>query len=522
MIEDYLNNMTTVDALNVTNYDIFLKYFNLINVSSVNQKMLLGLIITIISFTAIFGNTLVIVAFIFNKSLRTVSNFFILSLSISDLMIGLFVMPLSGTIIIFDKWIWGASICRSWLTIDYIASTASIFNLFTLSLERYLSIAYPLKFMTIQSKSKAKIAVLVVWLISSLWLIPINVWSLIFNDKYNLSKNTSEKCSTNFETDKIFKIVTTIFNFYIPCIGMIIIYSKIFRTIIKRSKSEIGIFCYTSHAKPNESAIKKNNSKSSMGSNLYDSISNNDINQNFESTSDYQSRPKTVTFKKVTSNLSSSTLSSCNKAKKDYYIETNSKIFNLKRINTNGNRPQRNKKNFALFSFVNCRGQCKSSIKENDIKFTTRRNALVDKCPPTARFDSTNSIDIDKIKTNGIFGIVDRFIPKKKSKKDIYSVRLKQQIKAAKQLGILILAFLITWMPYFITFIVVAFCSDCVSDNLSSLTLWLGYLNSAINPLLYPQCNSSFKHAFRRMLRISPKRKKNQNDIIKLMHNTYK
>lgn len=85
-----------------------------------------------------------------------------------------------------------------------------------------------------------------------------------------------------------------------------------------------------------------------------------------------------------------------------------------------------------------------------------------------------------------------------------FSPRLKQQIKAAKQLGILLLAFLITWMPYSITFIVVAFCSNCVSENVSTATLWLGYINSSINPILYPLCNSSFKNAFRKMFRMSP------------------
>ena len=51
-------------------------------------------------------------------------------------MIGLFVMPLSASTIFFDEWIWGAVICKSWLSIDYIASTASIFNLLVLSVSR--------------------------------------------------------------------------------------------------------------------------------------------------------------------------------------------------------------------------------------------------------------------------------------------------------------------------------------------------------------------------------------------------
>jgi len=41
-----------------------------------------------------------------------VSNIFILSLSISDFMVGLFVMPISLTLYLCDKWIWGRFICN--------------------------------------------------------------------------------------------------------------------------------------------------------------------------------------------------------------------------------------------------------------------------------------------------------------------------------------------------------------------------------------------------------------------------
>ena len=110
-----------------------------------------------ISLSAVFGNFIVLLAMITNKPLRTVfsffifikcsqmfkflniykkvSNMFILSLSISDLCIGFFVMPLSASYMLLDKWIWGRPICFSWLSIDYTASTASIFNLLALSVK---------------------------------------------------------------------------------------------------------------------------------------------------------------------------------------------------------------------------------------------------------------------------------------------------------------------------------------------------------------------------------------------------
>ncbi len=39
---------------------------------------------------------------------------------------------------------------------------------------------------------------------------------------------------------------------------------------------------------------------------------------------------------------------------------------------------------------------------------------------------------------------------------------------------------------------IVALCNDCVNDNLFKLTIWLGYINSTINPFLYALSNRKF------------------------------
>uniref|UniRef100_A0A1I8FMB9 G_PROTEIN_RECEP_F1_2 domain-containing protein n=1 Tax=Macrostomum lignano TaxID=282301 RepID=A0A1I8FMB9_9PLAT len=67
---------------------------------------------------------------------------------------------------------------------------------------------------------------------------------------------------------------------------------------------------------------------------------------------------------------------------------------------------------------------------------------------------------------------------------------LKKEIKAAKQLGVIMGAFTACFMPYFVIFVVVAFCPDCVSSELMLALTWVGYANSALNPILYRyKCN---------------------------------
>ena len=78
-------------------------------------------------------------------------------------------------------------------------------------------------------------------------------------------------------------------------------------------------------------------------------------------------------------------------------------------------------------------------------------------------------------------------------------ISLKER-KAARQLGVIMCAFIVCWLPYFIVFLVVAGCQECVDDTLFRITLWLGYVNSTLNPVLYPLCNANFRRAFAKML----------------------
>ena len=76
---------------------------------------------------------------------------------------------------------------------------------------------------------------------------------------------------------------------------------------------------------------------------------------------------------------------------------------------------------------------------------------------------------------------------------------LQKELKAARQLGILVGVFTASWLPYFILFLVVAWCNDCVSETVFTASIWLGYLNSTLNPLIYPLCNVHFRRAFQKI-----------------------
>lgn len=81
---------------------------------------------------------------------------------------------------------------------------------------------------------------------------------------------------------------------------------------------------------------------------------------------------------------------------------------------------------------------------------------------------------------------------------------LAKEKKAATQLGVIVGAFILCWLPYFTLFMVVAYCGndECVNPTVFTVTIWFGYFNSTLNPILYPLCNANFKTAFKRMLRL--------------------
>lgn len=60
--------------------------------------------------------------------------------------------------------------------------------------------------------------------------------------------------------------------------------------------------------------------------------------------------------------------------------------------------------------------------------------------------------------------------------------------------------FLICWVPFFCVNIVAAFCKTCIGGQTFKILSWLGYSNSAFNPIIYSIFNTEFRAAFKRIL----------------------
>lgn len=75
--------------------------------------------------------------------------------------------------------------------------------------------------------------------------------------------------------------------------------------------------------------------------------------------------------------------------------------------------------------------------------------------------------------------------------------------RASKVLGIVFFLFLLMWCPFFITNISSVLCNSCskeVFQKLLEIFVWIGYVSSGVNPLVYTLFNKTFREAFSRYI----------------------
>ncbi|KAJ8343255.1 hypothetical protein SKAU_G00305840 [Synaphobranchus kaupii] len=74
--------------------------------------------------------------------------------------------------------------------------------------------------------------------------------------------------------------------------------------------------------------------------------------------------------------------------------------------------------------------------------------------------------------------------------------------KAMKVLPVVVGVFLFCWTPFFVVHTMRALCQSCnISADQMSIVTWLGYVNSALNPIIYTVFNTEFRNFFRKFLR---------------------
>ncbi|XP_048364357.1 5-hydroxytryptamine receptor 1E [Sphaerodactylus townsendi] len=111
---------------------------------------------------------------------------------------------------------------------------------------------------------------------------------------------------------------------------------------------------------------------------------------------------------------------------------------------------------------------------------------------------SDPTTEFDRMHTSVRTPTSDNDLDLAEDRQQISSVRER---KAARILGLILSAFILSWLPFFIKELIVGVGFFTVSAELAHFLTWLGYVNSLINPLLYTSFNEDFKLAFKKLIK---------------------
>ncbi|MEQ2167622.1 5-hydroxytryptamine receptor 2B [Goodea atripinnis] len=350
-----------------------------------------ALLIVMVIIPPIGGNILVILAVSLERKLQNATNYFLMSLAVADLLVGLLVMPIALVTILYNsRWPLPDFLCPIWLFLDVLFSTASIMHLCAISLDRYIAIKKPIQHSQYKSRAKALAKIALVWLISICIAIPIPIKGLR-NLHNNITFNSNHTCLLKPDTFSEFIIFGSLTAFFIPLAIMMIIYLLTVQVLRKK------VYLLRS---------------------------------------------------KVTQRLSSSPIST---------------VFQGDPASASPQAEQMNMLDIRL-----------SRLQE-------KPNAGM------MNASTENEMSFRRMSTMG--------------KKSMQTLSNEQ--RASKVLGIVFLLFVVMWCPFFITNITSALCSSCVEKVISRLMeifVWVGYVSSGINPLVYTLFNKTFREAFTRYI----------------------
>ncbi|XP_028837708.1 cholecystokinin receptor-like [Denticeps clupeoides] len=199
------------------------------------------LLYTLIFLLSVFGNLLIIVVLVVNKRMRTVTNSFLLSLAVSDLMMAVFCMPFTLIPNLLEDFIFGSAMCKIVTYFMGISVSISTFSLVAIAIERYSAICNPLKSRAWQTRSHAYKVIAATWVLSVTIMIPYPVFSQLVS--FNKASNsTGHMCRVDWpkgHMEQTWYILLLFVLFFIPGVVMIIAYGLISRELYRGIQFEL-------------------------------------------------------------------------------------------------------------------------------------------------------------------------------------------------------------------------------------------------------------------------------------------
>lgn len=198
--------------------------------NSYMSRVCISILLGLIAITGIIGNSLVIVAVWRYPHLRTISNYFILSLTFADFLISTLVMPLAiYNFLHHGKWYTGTVFCATWTFLAVMFSTASILSLCAVSIHRYFAVTKPVRHASrVRNRSFAYKYIGIVWTTSVVVSVPSVVALSTVEDHCRLGGST------------VYAVLPATVSFFIPSLIIVILYVKIYNVAKYTARTSIA------------------------------------------------------------------------------------------------------------------------------------------------------------------------------------------------------------------------------------------------------------------------------------------
>ncbi|CAL8297721.1 unnamed protein product [Gadus morhua 'NCC'] len=415
-----------------------------------------AVLLVLLIFCVVFGNVLVCVAVRGERALQTTTNYLIVSLAVSDLLLATLVMPWGVYLEVVGEWGFSLLHCDLLLTLDVMMCTASILNLCAISIDRYTAVAMPMLYSTrYSSRRRVALMISIVWFLSFAISCPL-LFGLNHTGHTNTASRDGRKCSF---ADPSFVVYSSVASFYVPFIVTLLVYAQICVVLRRRGRRTAPPRRPAPAQKPRPLATQAPPTQRRV------------------------SQPKD------------------NQRKNKCTNPEDVKLFTVM-LRPPTAAPQRKKVTLVQEAVV-------GPLEAEPGRFLCRGDRVL--APPPPQVCVSVSVAPGRARpclplTGGLTAVEGG--PRgregwlERGEKARGRLSQQKERKATQMLAIVLGVFIICWLPFFLTHVLKAHCgtSCCVSPSLYSSVTWLGYLNSAVNPVIYTTFNIEFRKAFQKIL----------------------
>ncbi|XP_053097021.1 neuropeptide FF receptor 1 like 3 isoform X1 [Pangasianodon hypophthalmus] len=224
-ISDLLPDINMTNSTSLTEEILYSPYFQ----HSLDMAAVFVLAYLFIFLLCMMGNSVVCLTVLRNRHMWTVTNVFILNLSISDLLVGIFCIPTTLVDNLITGWPFSDIICKLSGLVQGMSVCASVFTLVAIAVDRFRCVVYPFKPKLTLIVAKAIIGM--IWLLALVIMFPSALMLtvqqeqshfMIQDDNYNLTYPLYS-CYETWPEPEMRKVYTTVLFAHIYLIPLILI-----------------------------------------------------------------------------------------------------------------------------------------------------------------------------------------------------------------------------------------------------------------------------------------------------------